>query len=101
MCIRDRIYIFIFIAVPEELFFRAWVQNLLERRVGRRAALAITAVLFGLSHFNKRSAHFNWRYVLLASIAGIFYGRAWREQRRVPASAITHASVDAIWSFWF
>ena len=48
------IYIFIFIAVPEELFFRAWVQNLLERRVGRRAALAITAVLFGLSPFNKR-----------------------------------------------
>jgi|HubBroStandDraft_1064217.scaffolds.fasta_scaffold02060_5 membrane protease YdiL (CAAX protease family) len=95
------IYIFIFIAVPEELFFRAWVQNLLERRVGRRAALAITAVLFGLSHFNKRSAHFNWQYVLLASIAGIFYGRAWREQRRVPASTITHASVDAIWSFWF
>jgi membrane protease YdiL (CAAX protease family) len=95
------IYIFVFIAVPEELFFRAWVQNLLERRVGRRAALAITAVLFGLSHFNKRSAHFNGRYVILASIAGIFYGRAWREQRRVPASAITHASVDAIWSFWF
>src|SRR5271169_1293757 len=95
------IYIFIFIAVPEELFFRAWVQNLLERRVGRRVALAITAVLFGLSHFNKRSAHFNWQYVLLATIAGIFYGRAWREQRRVPASAITHASVDAIWSFWF
>ena len=95
------IYIFIFVAVPEELFFRAWVQNLLERRLGRRAALAITAVLFGLSHFNKRSAHFNWRYVFLASVAGIFYGRAWREKRRVPASAITHASVDAIWSFWF
>jgi uncharacterized protein len=95
------IYIFIFIAVPEELYFRAWVQNLLERRLGRRTALATTAVLFGLSHFNKRSAHFNWRYVLLASIAGIFYGRAWRERRRVPASAITHASVDAIWSFWF
>ena len=37
----------------------------------------------------------------LASVAGIFYGRAWREQGRVPASAITHASVDAIWSFWF
>jgi len=95
------IYIFIFVAVPEELFFRAWVQNLLERRVGRRVALVITAVLFGLSHFNKRSAHFNWRYVVLASIAGIFYGRAWRDQRRVPASAITHATVDAIWSFWF
>ena len=93
--------IFVFVAVPEELFFRAWVQNLLERRVGRRTALAIASVLFGLSHFNKRSAHFNWRYVLLAAIAGIFYGRAWREQRRVPASTITHASVDWIWGLWF
>src|SRR5258708_1625908 len=93
--------IFVFVAVPEELFFRAWVQNLLERRVGRRAALVIASVLFGLSHFNKRSAHFNWRYVLLATIAGIFYGRAWRERRRVPASAITHASVDWIWGLWF
>lgn len=93
--------IFVFVAVLEELFFRAWVQNLLERRVGRRAALVIASVLFGLSHFNKRSAHFNWRYVLLATIAGIFYGRAWREQRRVPASAITHTFVDWLWYLWF
>ena len=93
--------IFVFVAVPEELFFRAWVQNFLERRVGRLPALVIASVLFGLSHFNKRSAHFNWRYVLLATIAGIFYGRAWREQRRVPASAITHTCVDWLWSWWF
>jgi membrane protease YdiL (CAAX protease family) len=93
--------IFVLVAVPEELFFRAWVQNLLERRVGRRAALVIASVLFGLSHFNKRSAHFNWRYVLLATIAGIFYGRAWRERRRVPASTITHTCVDWLWSWWF
>jgi membrane protease YdiL (CAAX protease family) len=93
--------IFVFVAVPEELFFRAWVQNLLERRVGRRAALGIASVLFGLSHFNKRSVHFNWRYVLLATIAGVFYGRAWREQRRVAASTITHTCVDWLWSWWF
>lgn len=97
--------IFVFVAVPEELFFRAWVQNFLERRVGRRSALVIASVLFGLSHFNKRlsisSAHFNWRYVLLATIAGIFYGRAWRERRRVPASAITHTCVDWLWLLWF
>jgi uncharacterized protein len=93
--------IFVFIAILEELFFRAWVQNLLERRLGRTPALIIASILFGLSHFNKRSAHFNWRYVLLATIAGIFYGRAWREQRRVPASAITHTCVDWLWSWWF
>lgn len=96
--------IFVFVALPEELFFRAWVQNLLERRVGRRAALVIASIIFGLSHFNKRNftgTHFNWRYVLLATIAGIFYGRAWREQRRVPASTITHTCVDWLWSWWF
>jgi membrane protease YdiL (CAAX protease family) len=94
------IFTFLFVAVPEELFFRGWMQNLLERRVGRVRALLITATLFGLSHFNKRAVHFNWRYVLLALLAGIFYGRAWLQDRRVGASAITHASVDTIWSVW-
>ncbi len=90
-------FTFLFIAVPEELFFRGWLQNLLERRMGRWPALGVTAVLFGLSHFNKRALHFNWRYVLLAAIAGVFYGRAWRQQRRVGASALTHACVDTVW----
>jgi hypothetical protein len=94
------VFTFLFIAVPEELFFRGWLQNLLEKRLGRYGALLITACLFGLAHFNKRAAHFNWRYVLLAALAGIFYGRAWRTQRRVGASAVTHATVDAIWSLW-
>jgi membrane protease YdiL (CAAX protease family) len=89
-----------FIAIPEELFFRGWLQNLLERRMGRLPALLLAALLFGLSHFNKRAVLFNWRYVLLAAVAGVFYGRAWRQERRVAASAITHASVDAIWSLW-
>jgi membrane protease YdiL (CAAX protease family) len=94
------IFTFFFIAVPEELFFRGWMQNLLERRLGRQWALLTTAVLFGLSHFNKRAVHFNWRYVVLAALAGVFYGRAWRQERRVGASAITHASVDTLWSLW-
>jgi uncharacterized protein len=95
------IFTFFFIAVPEELFFRGWLQNLLERRIGRAWALFLTAALFGLAHFNKRAAHFNWRYVLLAAVAGVFYGRAWRSRRRVGASAVTHATVDALWSLWF
>jgi hypothetical protein len=94
------LFTFFFIAVPEELFFRGWLQNLLERRVGRYPALLLTAALFGLSHFNKRAVHFNWRYVLLAALAGIFYGRAWRQERRIGASAITHSTVDTIWGFW-
>jgi membrane protease YdiL (CAAX protease family) len=94
------IFTFFFIAVPEELFFRGWLQNLLERRIGRLPALLLTSVIFGLSHFNKRAVYFNWRYVLLAAIAGIFYGRAWRQERRIGASSITHAVVDTVWSYW-
>jgi membrane protease YdiL (CAAX protease family) len=94
------VFTFMFIAIPEELFFRGWLQNLLEQRLGKTIALAVTAVLFGLAHWNKRTATFNWRYVVLAAIAGLFYGRAWRAQRRVGASAVTHATVDTLWSIW-
>lgn len=94
------VFTFFFIAVPEELFFRGWLQNLLERRIGRGWSLAVTSVVFGLAHFNKRAVHFNWRYVLLAAIAGVFYGRAWRQERRVGASAVTHSLVDTVWGIW-
>lgn len=95
------IFTLFFVALPEELFFRGLVQNLLERRMGRSAALIAASILFGLSHFNKRTIFFNWRYVLLAAIAGFFYGRAWRERKRLLASSVTHATVDTVWSIWF
>jgi membrane protease YdiL (CAAX protease family) len=107
------IFTFVFVAMPEELFFRGLVQNLLERRMTRNLALLVASILFGLSHFNKRAGGafllsiaghnflFNWRYVLLATIAGVFYGRAWRDKRRLFASSITHTSVDTVWSLLF
>ena len=94
------VFTFLFIAIPEELYFRGWVQNLLERRIGRIGALLATSLIFGLAHWNKRTANFNWRYVVMAAAAGIFYGRAWRADRRVGASALTHATVDTVWSLW-
>lgn len=89
----------IFVALPEELFFRCLLQNLLETRLPRRPALALAAAIFGLSHYI-HGAVFNWRYVILAAIAGWFYGRAWRSERRVGASAVTHTMVDAVWVTW-
>jgi membrane protease YdiL (CAAX protease family) len=91
---------FIFVAVPEEFFFRGLLQNLLQPRLGRGRALALAAVIFGLSHFNK-PLPFNWRYVILATIAGVFYGRAWLDRGRLTCSAITHATVDVVWGLWW
>lgn len=91
---------FLLVAIPEELFFRGILQSLLETRWGPRAALVLSSALFGLSHFRHGSA-FNWRYVLLASIAGMFYGRAWRAHRQIFAAIVTHTLVDVVWSLWF
>lgn len=91
---------FFFVAIPEELFFRGLLLHLLERRIGPGPALFLSSAIFGLSHFNK-PLPFNWRYVLLATIAGVFYGRAWRDRRRLLSSGITHATVDVVWGIWF
>ncbi len=94
------VFTFFVIALPEELFFRGLMLNMLERKIGTQRALIVTSLLFGVAHFNKRAAYFNWRYVILAVIAGIFYGRAWLAQRRLLASSVTHATVDTVWSIW-
>jgi uncharacterized protein len=91
---------FFFVAIPEELFFRGLLQNLLEARLGRMGSLGLSAAIFGLSHYNK-PLPFNWRYVLLATIAGVFYGRAWSDHRRLLSSATTHTLVDVLWTLWF
>jgi membrane protease YdiL (CAAX protease family) len=100
----DFIGIYITIAIPEEFLFRGILQNFLEKSFegqGRgRKALIIASVIFGASHFHHPPVP-NWRYCMMATLAGLFYGNAYRERRRLSASAFTHALVDAIWHFWF
>ena len=95
------IAILFFTAWPEEFLFRGLLQNLLSRATNNETAGWIAAsILFGFSHIT--NLHFpNWRYVLLASIAGLFYGWIWRKTGSIFASAIVHASVDILWHFLF
>ncbi len=103
--LSDYLTIFLFVAIAEELFFRGLLQNLLEGSLGSwpesgNAAQAIASVLFGLSHI-QHAPFPNWRYVALASVAGWFYGCAYRNRRSLMASAGTHALVDTLWRTWF
>ena len=93
--------ILFFTAWPEEFLFRGLLQNHLSRAANSDAAGWICAsILFGFSHIT--NMHFpNWRYVLLASIAGFFYGWTWRRTNSLFASAIVHAAVDTLWHFLF
>ena len=96
--------IYLLIAIPEELLFRGILQNLLCRSIKRGPAdvygLIIASVIFGASHLHHPPVP-NWRYAMLATLAGLFYGNAYRIRQRLSASALTHALVDTVWHFWF
>lgn len=93
--------ILFFTAWPEELLFRGLLQNLLSRAGKSDTGGWIAAsVLFGFSHIT--NLHFpNWRYVFLATIAGLFYGWTWRKTGSIFASALVHSGVDILWHFFF
>ncbi len=96
--------IYLTIAIPEELLFRGILQNFLVKslRSERRElyGLLIASVVFGAAHLHHAPVP-NWRYMILATIAGIFYGNVYRTRKRVSASALTHTLVDTAWRFWF
>lgn len=93
--------ILMFTAWPEELLFRGLLQNLLARASKSEFVGWWTAsVLFGFSHITNLGFP-NWRYVILATIAGLFYGWTWRKTGSIFASALVHAGVDATWHFLF
>jgi len=95
------IAILCFTAWPEEFLFRGLLQNMLSRSSKSELAGWWTAsVLFGFSHITNLGFP-NWRYVILASIAGLFYGWTWRRTNSIFASALVHAGVDVTWHFFF
>jgi membrane protease YdiL (CAAX protease family) len=88
-------------AWPEELLFRGLLQNMLARvSQSDLAAWWTASVLFGFSHITNLGFP-NWRYVILAAIAGLFYGWTWRKTGSIFASAIVHGLVDVTWHFLF
>ena len=100
----DFVGIYLSVAIPEEFLFRGILQNLLVKtfKGPRRGqyGLMLASVIFGLSHLHHAPVP-NWRYAIMATVAGIFYGNTWRARKRTSASAFTHAMVDAVWHFWF
>jgi uncharacterized protein len=93
--------ILVFTAWPEEFLFRGLLQNLLSRSLKNRyAGWIIASVAFGFAHILHAPVP-NWKYVCLATIAGLFYGRAWMKSGSIFPGAIIHALVDTIWFGFF
>lgn len=100
----------LFVGLPEELLFRGLVQEGLSRLSGPRLGWIAASALFGLTHITKSTGlpaaadmalRLNWRYALLATIAGLAYGWVYSRTRKISAAAVAHGTVDWLWSTYF
>jgi uncharacterized protein len=93
--------ILFFTAWPEEFLFRGVLQNILSRTFKNRGVgLAVASVAFGFAHIF-HAPFPNWKYVFLATVAGLFYGRTWIKTGSLFPGAIVHALVDILWHILF
>ena len=89
------------LALGEEFFFRGLLQQwLAEWLHSEWAALLIASACFGSVHLWYGSFP-NWRFAVLAGVAGIFYGLAFRRARSIRASMVTHALTVTTWRIFF
>jgi membrane protease YdiL (CAAX protease family) len=89
------------VALSEEFYFRGLLQPWLARLLGSRAAgLLLTSALFGLVHLPFRGFP-NWRFALVAALAGVFYGLARDRSRGMRAPMVAHALVNTVMRLFF
>jgi membrane protease YdiL (CAAX protease family) len=88
--------IFFGTAFPEEILFRALIQNWFSQRLQQQwKAVAISGLIFGASHLNNAPGPLpNWRYMAVATIAGLIFGTVFLRSTSVFASATVHAAVN-------
>jgi membrane protease YdiL (CAAX protease family) len=90
-------------ALPEEILFRSMIQNLLMQRFGdNRRTLIVASIIFGAAHLDNGPQPLpNWRYMILATIAGFAYGKVFQRSTSVLASTGFHMLVDWTKHFFF
>ena len=83
----------LFIAVMEEILMRGILMRLLERAWGSGAGLLLSSLVFGLGHLPTDAA--GAMALLVAVVAGLFFGAAYLATRRLWLAIALHAG----WNF--
>ncbi len=92
---------YLFVALGEEFFFRGVLQPLLSQSLGAKwIGVLLSSLCFGAVHLPYRNFP-NWRFALLATVAGVFYGRAFEKAHSLRAAMIAHALVVTVWTVLF
>jgi membrane protease YdiL (CAAX protease family) len=88
------------VALSEECFFRALLQQWIEEWSGSAAlAVAMASILFGAAHLGYHEFP-NWRMSVVATLLGAACGLAYR-RAGLRASMVTHALVVTVWKCFF
>ena len=89
-----------FVSFAEEVVFRGFIQNnlraMFQTNQLRYLPLILTAILFGIVHYGGGMV-----YILLATIAGIFYGLAYEKTKRISSAILVHFSLNLIHFVFF
>ncbi len=89
------------VALGEEFFFRGLLLQWLRAWTGQEGlALVVSSVLFGLVHL-PFGAFPNWKFAIIAAIAGWFYGRAYLKTGSIRAAMVAHALTNVTWKVFF
>jgi len=89
------------VALSEEFFFRGLLQRWLCGWLRSDfAGLIAASLLFGAAHLPFRSFP-NWRFALVAALAGLFYGRAYQQAGGIRAAMVAHALTNTFWRVVF
>lgn len=86
----------LYTCIAEEALFRGMILKSLllalqNFKGGKWAALVVSAIIFGMAHYLGGP-----KYMLLASVAGLFYGYAFMKTDRIEAGIITHFMVNTV-----
>jgi len=88
------------VALAEEFFFRGLLQQWLTKWSNATVGLIAASLLFGSVHLFYHQFP-NWRFAILASLAGLFYGAAFNRAKSIKASMVAHALVVTTWKLFF
>ena len=81
---------YIFVALREEFLFRGMLLPALQKTFGAAAGLTLTTIVFGAAHLP------NWRFAIVATVAGYFYARSYQATGSIRSAMVTHALTNVV-----
>jgi membrane protease YdiL (CAAX protease family) len=89
-------------ALSEEFAFRGLLQPWSEKWTGSfPVALVFTSLVFGSIHLSFGHVFPNWKFAIVAAIAGLFYGLARRSTQSIQSGMVAHALTVTLWRVFF